>query len=310
MLEFKEILIEDKELFENKFVLYGPETSDMCFTTMFIWADSINVKYTVIDDLICLVSFTKKLPPYCWMPFGNINSDNFEHTILTLGEYFNEQGLKLQFRRIPQKDIHWFEDLNSKQRCFEFEISKGAGDYIYAHNDLTNLQGKNFDGKRNHISKFLNLHGEDCEYCEIDETYITKLLKINKQYCRFNVDRCSACDICEKKANDRVINNIGRLSCKGAVIKLDGEIKAFTFGEMLNDNTALIHIEKADRNINGLYPYINKQFCISGFPDAEFVNREEDLEIPGLRKAKLSYHPIEVREKYNVYCVKEGEINK
>ena len=87
---------------------------------------------------------------------------------------------------------------------------------------------------------------------------------------------------------------------KIAGIYVDGKLEAFTMGELINSNMALIHIEKANPNIRGLYPYINQQFILNEFENVEFVNREEDLGIPGLRKAKLSYHPVKFVEKYTV----------
>ena len=87
---------------------------------------------------------------------------------------------------------------------------------------------------------------------------------------------------------------------KIAGIYIDGKLEAFTMGELLNKNMALIHIEKANPEIRGLYPYINQQFLVHEFPDVEFVNREEDMGIEGLRKAKLSYHPCKFVEKYTV----------
>ena len=83
-------------------------------------------------------------------------------------------------------------------------------------------------------------------------------------------------------------------------IFIDNKLEAFTIGELLNPNMALIHIEKANPDIRGLYPFINQQFLVNEFSQVEFVNREEDLGIPGLRKAKLSYHPIRFVEKYTV----------
>ena len=83
-------------------------------------------------------------------------------------------------------------------------------------------------------------------------------------------------------------------------IFIDGKLEAFTMGEYINPNMALIHIEKANPMIRGLYPYINQQFLVNEFSDVEFVNREEDLGIEGLRKAKLSYHPVKFIEKYTV----------
>ena len=87
---------------------------------------------------------------------------------------------------------------------------------------------------------------------------------------------------------------------KIAGIYIDNKLEAFTIGELLNPNMALIHIEKANPDIRGLYPFINQQFLVNEFSEVEFVNREEDLGIPGLRKAKLSYHPIRFVEKFTV----------
>ncbi len=81
---------------------------------------------------------------------------------------------------------------------------------------------------------------------------------------------------------------------------MDSKLEAFSIGENLNDNMAVIHIEKANPDIRGLYPYINQQFLVNEFSDIEFINREEDLGIEGLRKAKLSYHPSRFVEKYTV----------
>ena len=83
-------------------------------------------------------------------------------------------------------------------------------------------------------------------------------------------------------------------------VYIDGKLEAFSIGEKLTDNMVVVHIEKANAEIRGLYPYINQQFLVNEFSDVEFVNREEDLGIEGLRKAKLSYHPCRFVEKYTV----------
>ncbi|RDC49395.1 DUF2156 domain-containing protein, partial [Acinetobacter sp. RIT592] len=100
----------------------------------------------------------------------------------------------------------------------------------------------------------------------------------------------------------RIFKNYEKLkdTLKISGIYIDSKLEAFSIGEMLNDNMAVIHVEKANADIRGLYPYINQQFLLNEFSDVEFVNREEDLGIEGLRKAKLSYHPVKFAEKYTV----------
>ena len=87
---------------------------------------------------------------------------------------------------------------------------------------------------------------------------------------------------------------------KIAGVYIDNKLEAFTIGEKINENIALIHIEKANQNIKGLYQYINQQFLLNEFPNVKYVNREEDLGLDGLREAKLSYHPCKFIEKYSI----------
>jgi hypothetical protein len=103
---------------------------------------------------------------------------------------------------------------------------------------------------------------------------------------------------CEQKAIREALDHFEVLDYKGAVIRLDGNIVAFTLGEMLNDNTVIIHVEKADGTITGLYGAINQEFLLHEWPTVQYVNREEDTGAEGLRKAKLSYHPVELIKKY------------
>ena len=104
--------------------------------------------------------------------------------------------------------------------------------------------------------------------------------------------------ICEKQAIREALDHFGELDYKGAVIRLNGQIEAFTMGEKINDETVVIHVEKANGTINGLYSAINQEFLLHEWPDVAFVNREEDTGDEGLRKAKMSYHPVALVKKY------------
>ncbi len=84
------------------------------------------------------------------------------------------------------------------------------------------------------------------------------------------------------------------------VVYVNDKLSAFTIGERVNDDMAIVHIEKADSSINGLYAFINKTFVEECFSDVPFINREQDLGIEGLRKAKLTYQPIKLEPKYTV----------
>ena len=101
----------------------------------------------------------------------------------------------------------------------------------------------------------------------------------------------------ERRALTYALHHFEELDLTGAVISVDGKIAAFTFGAPISHNTFGVHYEKADINIDGIYSAINQEFA-SHLPEQYiYLNREEDLGIPGLRQAKLSYHPVLLLEK-------------
>ena len=169
---------------------------------------------------------------------------------------------------------------------------------------MRTLKGRKNSKKRNHINYFLTeyngrfeyrlLGKEDFDDCRalLDEWTINKEENDNIEE---GVDD-------ERSGIEKLFTHYDQICdrLKIAGIYIDGKLEAFTMGELLNKNMALIHIEKANPEIRGLYPYINQQFLVHEFPEVEFVNREEDMGIEGLRKAKLSYHPCKLVEKYTV----------
>jgi hypothetical protein len=104
----------------------------------------------------------------------------------------------------------------------------------------------------------------------------------------------------EERAIYEALHNMDNLDFKGGVIHINGKVEAFALGEQLNPQTAVIHIEKANPAFDGLYQLINQEFCAHEWKDIPYINREQDLGEEGLRKAKLSYHPHHLVNKYIV----------
>jgi hypothetical protein len=107
-------------------------------------------------------------------------------------------------------------------------------------------------------------------------------------------------DRCEYDAVREAVMNMPELGLAGALVCVDGKPSAFTVGERFRPNMALIHLEKADPSIPGIYAFINQQFIYRNYKNVEFVNREEDMGIPGLRKSKESYNPVRLVSKYRI----------
>ncbi len=96
------------------------------------------------------------------------------------------------------------------------------------------------------------------------------------------------------------------LNLTGGVIIVHDRVEAFTCAELLNATTAVVHLEKANPEFRGLYPAINQQFCQQAWAGVDFINREQDLGEPGLRTAKLSYHPHHLVEKFRIRLAAAG----
>jgi hypothetical protein len=175
-------------------------------------------------------------------------------------------------------------------------------DYEYLTDDLIHLRGKKYDGKRNHIKKFTKLY--EFEYEKLTTAHIDDCLRIMYDRCVDNDCGCLRGNeyACDRKPSAELLEHFGELDCKGALIKAAGHYEAFTVGEALNRDTAVIYIEKANIAFSGLYTFINQQFCEREWAWTTYINREEDEGAPGLRKAKLSYHPNRLIEKYTIIC--------
>lgn len=289
----KEITIEDKEIFDSYFRLAQPEVSEMTFTNLFMWRNFYNIRYTVLDDLLCIMSFPGKGQPFAFMPLGKTNRDNLKNAVGVLKKYFTDNGKILTLKRVRERDAELLKPFSAREGIV---YDRDNSDYLYMTKNLIELTGKKYHGKRNHINKFLKLY--EYEYVTIQSESISECKRIMDLWCSERSCEDHKDQYCEKIANNEALNNFGSLGCKGALIKVNGRFEAFTAGELLNDDTVVIHIEKANSKIEGLYTFINQQFLLHEWSGTTHVNREQDLGIEGLRKAKLSYNPAGFVNKY------------
>jgi len=295
-MNFKEITINDKLLFDRYLSLHNPQISELTFTNLFMWRELYKFRYIEIEDLLCIIATPADSQPYALMPIGNVNSINFGKVLFSLKNYFAENGWKLQFRKITESELGYFKNYVSSDE--DIRLDRDNSDYLYLTEELITLKGKKFHAKKNHINKFKKTY--QYEYVTLDSGLIDECLRIMEEWCADKDCDCKRGGYCERYANMELLNNYDILGCKGALIKVNGRFEAFTVGEMLNNDTAVIHIEKAKADINGLYTFINQQFCENEWKYATYINREQDLGIEGLRKAKLSYNPVKIIDKYTI----------
>jgi hypothetical protein len=172
-------------------------------------------------------------------------------------------------------------------------------DYVYLTQDLIGLAGSRYRTKRNRINQFHRACGS-YTYEDLDERHVEACLALQERWCLLK--RCEE-DLNldgEWDATRQILMNYRALETVGAVVVVDSEVRAFTLGESLGEDMAVIHVEKADPGTPGLYQLVNQQFCARRWSDVRFINREQDLGIPGLRDAKLSYGPDHFVKKYRI----------
>jgi hypothetical protein len=169
-------------------------------------------------------------------------------------------------------------------------------DYIYNSEDLINLSGKKYQPKRNHISYFMKNNNWTYERLSVEN--IPECYEMSKLWLENSLEEYREDLEGELKIIKRVFDNYDKLDYVGGVLKVDGRVVAYTMGEAASDNVFCVHIEKAFADIRGAYPMINQLFVKNELSGYKYINREDDTGAENLRKAKLSYYPVILAEKY------------
>lgn len=291
---FKNFELKDKKLIESYTKPWNIGCSDLSFANLFIWGADGKMQYVIDDDVLYIKLNFKSFPEFFWPPIPKKGSKHdYRELVCRAFEYLENKNIVPVIRNIwePFKEI-------IENSCPELDIEPAeiAWDYVYSREKLATLKGKKLHGKRNHINKFMQ-ENPDWEYKKLVPSMYEDCIAV---YDGWKESK----DLSEDEfANERrsvvlALTNMEELGLTGGAILLDGKIKAFTVGERLNDDMQLIHIEKADSEINGLFPMINQQYVLHECADVQYINREEDMGVEGMRKAKRSYYPDFMVKKY------------
>lgn len=293
MIIFKELEIEDKPVLDAVFERVYHENSHMNFTNLFMWRKSYHIMWSLEEDILYMkASYAGRdfaLQPLCSAALLPQAMENWQAYFTAVGQPFQMNGVEIgmveQLRALYGDAYTAMEDINNF-------------DYVYSSADLIQLAGRKFHAKKNHINSFRKNYPE-AQYRPISDEIIMQC-KINMNGWYKKHDRSDENIITERNAIIELLNHFDYLKLKGGAIVLDKRVVAFTIGEQLNPDMAVIHVEKADPDIRGAYPLINQQFVEKEFAALPYINREEDMGIPGLRKAKESYRPVKLIHKYNL----------
>ncbi|MFC1703261.1 DUF2156 domain-containing protein [Candidatus Omnitrophota bacterium] len=288
---FKPITLEDKPIIDDYFRGNPPVISELNFTNLFIWQEIHDFQISQFEDSL-LISATFDNTPAFLQP---LVSSNYPKTIATCFDYLKAKTPTPSFRRAGEDFI---EHAQLDKKAFTFVEDRDNFDYIYSAKDLIELPSQKFHDKKNLIRQFTKQHTYSYLRCCTDD---------HKKGFAFIDEWCTMkqCDIYEGLAKEnravkKLLRNIDSLDAVGGAIELDGKVIALAFGEFLNNDTFVVHIEKARADMVGLYQTIHWEFLRNEATRATFINREQDVGVAGLRKAKLSYNPVRLLKKYTI----------
>lgn len=280
--EFKPVELEDQGFFKQYFEKFPPRICEFNFGNIFNWRHFDHPKFTLIHDNLCLL-FEPPIEPAFFLP--PVGENKIEETIKTCLDY------SPRLSRAP-------EDFVKKHGGkYKVELDRNNCDYVYLSSDLINLKGKKYDGKRNRIRKFTKHH--PYRYQKLKPQNFKECFKLVHEWLAEKTFK-DWVEHVQRETLKEALLNFENLDLTGGAILVNDKIEAFSIGEKLNPDTAVIHFEIANPKYEGLAQLINQEFVKNEWKDYKFINREQDLGLPGLRNAKLSYHPHHLVNKYNL----------
>lgn len=284
MLEFHTPSEEDRNLFPktSKYLAY-----EYYYSYSVIWGDAIGLTicktdtalymHLAVDDVF-LLPITEDLPK----------------AMAELEEHCKQSGQRFQLECVPTEQALEMEKLG-----YTIEHIRDLDDYVYESEKLIKLSGRKLQSKRNHISQFERKYTYSVRPLrkqeERDECY-----RMASTTWLENQDEIDNDITSELGALKRTFDNWDNLGLVGIFICVDHHLTAFTVGQVIDEKLAIVHFEKGDTSYMGIYSVINQLFCSMYLSDVQYINRQEDAGVPGLRKAKLSYKPDLMVEKYRI----------
>ena len=273
----------DKTVFDGLFREMQPRLSEFTFSGLYLFRQAHGYCLSLLGSSLIVSAKGYDGARYCLPPLGG---DVFAALKQLAGDGVVLYGV----------DDH-FAELYLAERMTDLVPDRDSFDYLYLRDALSVLPGNRFHKKRNRIAYFTARH--DYEVCLFAPQYQVGCLEL-LEACGHGTGLAGASAPLELEAAGEAIQFAGDLELQGLVVLVDGVVRGFALGERLNDNTAVCHFEKADRFYEGVAQLLNREFSRLLFTDCLYLNREQDLGEPGLRNAKLSYHPLELVKKYRI----------
>lgn len=290
MIDFYSLSFNDREWITHRLLEDDRQACEYSFANNYLWRDIYGVK--MAKEQGCLIFQFEDRKEHCYtIPIGAGNRKGALDALIAMER---EKGRGLVLGTLMQSDLDWLEQNYPGQ--YKVETNRDDYDYVYTTEKLSTLSGRKLHGKRNHIARFKD--GNNWLYRDMMPEDAGECLRFLDLWKEAESENWNDEMENELHINRRALRHLADLVLDGGVLYKGGRLVAFCIGEPLNSNTYVVHIEKALASVQGAYPMINQQFVLHHCQDYEYVNREEDTGDEGLRKAKLSYQPALLVEKF------------
>jgi len=276
-----------------------PEISELSLGFLYGYNESFNFKLSLLFGNLIVFGTIEDIPSFILPPL----KDKFVAMLECCISYLKEKYNGGRINAVPSLIIDVISstgispDIKEKIEIVE---NRDDADYVYKVEDLAKLRGKKYQAKRNYVKRFKGKY--EYKFLELRENLIEECLRLQEKW--FNMKISNAEDISsmslENKSVTNLLLNFSKLGLFGNVLLIKDKVEGFIIAEELNNDTVVVHAEKANPEYIGIYPAINQLFCASILNKYKFVNWEQDVGLPGLRKSKLSYHPRYLVRKYDV----------
>ena len=287
-IEFRHPTLEDRGWITELYHKTGCRGSECSFVNLYLWGRGYGQIARVGDYMVQFIKYNGV--KYYAYPAG---SGDLRSVIDQLIEDARAYGHPMRLLGITCDRKSELEALYPGQ--FRFEENRASFDYLYDVNRLADLGGKKLQSKRNHCNRFEQNHPDwSTEPVTAANLGLCRAMA-EEWFAQYNGETSEEHDFrIEKIALGRAFDDFEALGLEGLLLKVEGRVVAFTMGNQIQRDTFDVNFEKAFAEIQGAYPVINREFARhirARYPEIVYLNREDDMGLPGLRRAKESYHP-------------------
>lgn len=298
-MQFKQLELEDIPILKPYFLRHGSDICDYTIGGMFLWREFYKMEYAIEGDTCYSRVHNEQNTKILYnLPMG----PDIRKGIARIIEIEKDNPAQLRFVTIEERFLPYFENQEVE---FTHHNQDRYSDYVYLSSEFRNLSGKRNHKRRNHIQQFKRYCEDDWSFKEMTVEDVPAVKKFFEE--NYAVDpNANEEELEENKRAMEAVDRFADYDMFGGILYAKGEIVGFSISEIVG-RTMFVHIEKAARRVPGVYQMLNHQFAEYFAQDVELINREDDAGDEGLRRSKMSYHPLDLFKKFVVEEVMADE---